>query len=153
ARRRLVMIDACHSGEVDKEEVEVTSDVADTGQGTSLVFRGFQRVSNKKLGIGNTFQLMKSTFSDLRDNTGTIVISSAGGAEFALESDRWSNGVFTYYLKEGLLSNAADLDEDGAIYAGELQQYVAGKVSEATGGRQQPTMRVSNLKNDILLWR
>ena len=103
--------------------------------------------------MGNTFQLMKSTFSDLRDNTGTIVISSAGGAEYALESDKWSNGVFTYFHKEWLLSKKADLDNDGAIFASELQQYVAEQVSMATNGKQQPTMRVSNLKNDILIWQ
>ncbi|MEL6559290.1 MAG: caspase family protein [Bacteroidota bacterium] len=152
ARNKLVMIDACHSGEVDKESVEISPE-AESAPSANLVFRGFQRISNKKLGMGNTFQLMRSTFSDLRDNTGTIVISSAGGAEYALESDRWSNGVFTFFLKDGLLSKKADLNNDGYIYAGELQQYVAARVSEATGGKQQPTMRVANLKNDILIWQ
>lgn len=152
ARNKLVMIDACHSGEVDKESVEVSAK-SESAPSANLVFRGFQKISNKKLGMGNTFQLMKSAFSDLRDNTGTIVISSAGGAEYALESDRWSNGVFTYFLKEGLISKQADLNNDGSIYAGELQQYVATQVSAATNGKQQPTMRVANLKNDMLIWQ
>ncbi|MGB3464024.1 MAG: caspase family protein, partial [Cyclobacteriaceae bacterium] len=152
ARNKLVMIDACHSGEVDKENTEVAATENNILE-ANLVFRGFKTVKNRELGMKNTFQLMKSTFADLRDNTGTIVISSAGGAEYALESDQWSNGVFTYFMKEGLVNEKADLDGNGKIYAGELQQYVAKQVSLATDGKQQPTMRVKNLKNDMVVWQ
>ena len=46
-------------------------------------------------------------------------------------------GVFTYYLLEGL-RGMADLDGDGVITVDEQYTYVSKKVPEATGKNQNP---------------
>ena len=55
---------------------------------------------------------MKELFADLRRGTGATVTSSAGGAEYALESSQWNNGVFTYSIIEGIETKKADLNKE-----------------------------------------
>jgi WD40 repeat protein len=155
ARNKLILMDACHSGELEKEAVTLSNTSANLGG--KLSARGFTQVHERTgvhriIGFGNLFKFMKSQFADLREHTGAIVISSAGGAEFAWESDKWRNGVFTFFLKQGIYDKEADLNGDGRIYASELQQYLSVKVHEATDGKQRPTTRVENLSFDMLLY-
>jgi hypothetical protein len=51
---------------------------------------------------------MQNMFSDLHRGSGAIVISAAAGQGYALESDEWNNGVFTYCILNGLVNRAAD---------------------------------------------
>ena len=94
-------------------------------------------------------ELLAQLFADLRRGSGAAVISSASGAEFALESARWQNGVFTYSVLQGLGSGAADLDQDGTIRVSELRDYVVGEVHRLTQGKQTPTSRRENLDFDF----
>lgn len=156
ARNKLILMDACHSGELEKQAVTITN--SSTSLGGKLSARGFTQVHERTgvhriIGFGNLFKFMKSQFADLRESTGAIVISSAGGAEFAWESDKWKNGVFTFFLKQGLYTKEADLNGDGSIYASELQKYLSEKVHEATDGKQRPTTRIENLNYDMLLYK
>lgn len=156
SRHKLIMIDACHSGELEKKAVEVVRNGTKISN-AKLTSRGYTQVRAKVglselIGFNSMFKFMKSVFADLRENTGTIVISSAGGEEYALESAEWKNGVFTFFVKEGIISQKADLDQNGEIYASELQKYLGKKVYEATGGRQRPTSRVENLSYDFRIW-
>ena len=91
-------------------------------------------------------------FNDLRKGTGATVISSAGGAEFAMESDEWKNGLFTYCLLTGLKNRTADLDGNGTIMLVELQEYVVNKVSALSHGRQIPNSRIKNMELDFPIW-
>ncbi len=150
ARNKLLMIDACHSGEVDKEELEIV-DRENVPSG-DLVFRAVPGKQVKKVGLDNSFELMKTLFADLRKNSGAIVISSAGGAEYAIEGNRWNNGVFTYSFINGIRSGKADLNKDGVIRASELQKYLESEVTRLTNGKQKPTSRVENLLNDFIIW-
>ncbi|MFH2096379.1 MAG: caspase family protein [Bacteroidota bacterium] len=153
AREKLLMIDACHSGEVDKEaENEV---IAQLPEEKNIVFRGAKPRGYEgasAIGFNNTFELMKELFADLRKGTGAIVISSAGGGEYAYEGSQWKNGVFTYSLREGLASGRADFNKDKTITVSELQNYVLKNVQKLTGGRQKPTMRQENIENDFGIW-
>jgi WD40 repeat protein/uncharacterized caspase-like protein len=150
ARNKILLMDACHSGEVDKEEVTLATN-QNTEQG-EITFRAVPGVSVKNLGLENSFELMKSLFSDLRKGNGTTVISSAGGAEYAMEGAEWHNGIFTYCLLSGLKDKNADLNKDGKIMLSELQQYLQARVPELTNGKQRPTSRVENLSNDWQVW-
>lgn len=145
SRYKCMLLDACFSGEIDKEEV-VFSNQTMLSEGT-IKFRSVgQSLEKKELG---SFDLSKALFADMRPNNGTTVISSAGGAEYALEGDIWKNGVFTYAFLNGLISGDADFNHDKSIQLSEIHRYVAEKVVELTKGKQTPTSRVENVYNDF----
>lgn len=151
SRKKLLIIDACHSGEFDKEEIQLETRLIKEGE---IKFRSGGVEVNKQAIVGSKsiFDLSKFLFADFRENSGAIVISSAGGAEYALESDKWNNGVFTYSLLLGIQERKADLNNDGKIMVSELQRYIYKKVPELTDGKQQPATRVENLNNDFQIW-
>lgn len=150
-RYRLILMDACHSGELDKENTTVSETQVKTDG--HVRFRSFStKVQTKQIGLQNSFELMKEMFVDLRRSSGATVISSAGGAEYALEGDAWKNGVFTYSLLDGLRNKDADANKDGSVMISELQNYLNNKVSELTKGRQKPTFRAENVANDWRIW-
>ena len=106
-----------------------------------------------KAGLKNSFTYMKTLFNDVSKGTGSTVISAAGGYEFALESEDWNNGVFTYAVLEGLSSGDADRNRDGFVHVSELKDYVTLKVVELTDGKQHPTTRSENALNDFILFK
>ena len=151
ARKKVMFLDACHSGEVDKEAKgeQTASSISTTG---NVKFRGFNSSTNNSMGLQNSFKMMQELFADLRRGTGAVVISSASGAEYAFESPEWNNGVFTYSLLEGLKSGNCDENEDGEIRMSELRNYVMTRVAELTNGNQHPTSRNENLEFDFKIW-
>ena len=160
ARKKLLLIDACHSGEVDPEEKSKLN-VKHITPG-DMNFRGvtktFQRKSNLfveregKLGLTNSMILMEAMFADLSRSSGTIVISAAAGDNYAYEAKEWNNGVFTYAIKDGLTNRKADLNGDEVIKVSELKKYVYEMVVKYTNGEQQPTSRQENLIYDFRIW-
>jgi len=152
AFRKLLIMDTCHSGELDKEEVEksneVEVEVGDVG------FRAAGQGIREKEGFGveNSVELMENLFSDVRKGTGATVISGAGGAEFAMESDEWNNGLFTYCFLYGLTSGEADLNNDKQIHVSEIRKYVYDRVNKLSGGKQRPTARSENISLDYRVW-
>jgi len=149
-RNRLVLVDACHSGEVDKSAAVTRHSVAGVDiqrrskSGTTMI--------RPKAGLRNSFTYMQELFSNLSNTTGATVISAASGYEFALESSDWNNGVFTYAILQGLATRAVDLNKDGQVQISELQLYVTQKVIELTEGEQHPTTRTENDVNDFILY-
>lgn len=151
--KKLLFMDTCHSGEVDKDEIQV-SDKNNESE-SDVVFRNVGvAVENKEshLGLQNTSELTKSLFTDLRKGTGATVISSAGGVEFAMESDQWKNGLFTYCLIQGLTTKAADYNNDKTITVSEIQSYVQQQVTKLSNGKQTPTSRIENQTLDYRVW-
>ncbi|HCA82672.1 MAG TPA: hypothetical protein DEP18_02715 [Flavobacteriales bacterium] len=153
AIRKILLMDTCHSGELDKEEneagtqsAEVQSDISFRNAGTIGV------VSKGGFGIKQSSQLATELFTDLRIGTGALVISSSGGSEYAMESAQWKNGLFTYSLLNGIASGKADVNHDQQITIGELQVYVAEQVQSLSGGAQQPAFRRENLEFDVRVW-
>ena len=150
SRKKLMLIDACHSGEIDKDEVIKTFVTDDEENSKELIFRR-AGTTIENLDDINTFELSKALFADMRLNNGATVISSSGGAEFAIEGDQWNNGVFTYTLLQGIISKQADSNKDKRLTVSELQNYVQKGVFEMTAGRQTPTSRVENLNYDFVI--
>ncbi len=164
ARKKLILIDACHSGEVDND-AEVSE-----GAETFSNNRNVVKFSNKtrdvlsgktsNLSLKSSFQLMKVLFADLRKGTGASIISSAGGGEFAIEGEmmkngkiiKISNGIFTFSLLEALQNNKADIDKSGNITISELRDYVFKRVSKLSAGYQNPTSRRENPEFDFVVW-
>ncbi len=151
ARKKLMLVDACHSGELDKESVVVSANTAKSAD-TGVKSRGFKNLTSNDRGITNPFELMRMMFSDLRRGSGAMVISSASGVEFAFENDVWKNGVFTYSLIEGLKTGNANLNKDADVQVSELRDYVIKRVGELTNGKQTPTSRKENLEFDFKVW-
>jgi hypothetical protein len=104
------------------------------------------------MNLKSSFELSKVLFADMRVNNGTTIISSAGGAEYALESKEWKNGAFTYCFLNGLKNKKADLNGDRQVLLSELQEYLSITVSELTNGKQVSTSRIENLQNDFRIW-
>lgn len=148
SRKKVMFIDACHSGEIDKDDV-IKSETIESEQG-DIKFRsaGINIVNKEET---NVLDLAKSLFADMRLNNGTTVISSAGGNEFAIESDNWKNGAFTYCFLYGLSSGDADLNKNKSITLSEIQEYLLFQVNKLTEGAQTPTSRVENLNNDFVI--
>jgi hypothetical protein len=155
SRHKLVLIDSCHSGEIESagSEPVARTQVADgvvSVRGAFLSAMPEGPASNTKgIGLANSFAVSRATFANLERRTGATVISSASGLEFALESPRWQNGVFTYSILQGLESGGADADNDGVVTVRELGAYVGARVKTLTQGRQAPMVRHENLIDDF----
>lgn len=153
ALRKLLFIDTCHSGELDKDDVEEKKEI-DSEKG-DIQFRNagvLAQLKENPLGLQNTNELMRSLFTDLRRGTGATVISSSGGTELSIEGNKYENGLFTYCLLSGLTSGDADLNKDGAIFVSEIQRYVQEEVKQLSGGLQTPTSRLQNNELDYQIW-
>ena len=155
ARRRLVMIDACHSGELDKSEIEMASKEDTKQEKLKITFKGGSKLIKPKAGLKNSFDYMKALFNDVSNQSGATIISAAAGYEFALESQEWNNGVFTYSVLKGLqvgTQDNADLNSDGKVSVSELKEYVITKVVDLTNGQQVPTTRRENQSVGVVLF-
>lgn len=155
ARKKLVFMDACHSGEVDKEEIQsiayapaLPSNVKEI-KGSRVIE---MQLDTAALGLQNSFELMQELFTNLSKGNGASVISAAGGMQYAYEGDKWKNGVFSYSVLKGLIEGDADANGDKKVTVNELQNYVMKQVETLTGGRQKPTARQENLEVDWRVW-
>jgi hypothetical protein len=75
--------------------------------------------------------------------------------EYAYESDKWNNGVFTYCIRRGIEEELADKQDgngDSLVNVDELKKYVSRKVSELTGGKQRPVSRRENIEFNWIIW-
>lgn len=154
ARKKLLLIDACHSGEVDRSD-ELAVDTTKEFIGNSVVAikpKGVTIGKKKKVGLDNSFSLMQELFTDLGNANGSAVISAAGGLEYALETSEYQNGVFTYALITGLKEKKADANTDGAITIQELKSWLSTEVFRLTKGRQKPTSRSETIDNNWVIW-
>ncbi len=144
ARKKLMLIDACHSGEVDKDDLIAMNNID-----SSTLKRGFKPVAYKNqghLGLKNSFELMQSLFVNVGKSTGATIISAAAGTEFALEGvDNLPNGVFTYCILEAMQQNKT-------MKISELKNIVGKRVEEITKGLQKPTSRNETIAVDWTLW-
>jgi WD40 repeat protein len=151
ARKKLILIDACHSGEIDKESVMLVENTSVQTE-EELTFRAITTTTVQQVGLTNSFELMKELFTDVRKSSGAMIISSAGGMEYAIEGAQWNNGVFTYCLLNGIAGKKADLNQDGFLMLSEINLYVRDEVYRITNGRQQPTTRAEVTDADWRLW-
>lgn len=134
ARKKLMLLDACHSGEIDKTESydSLSSDTTGTlvvgGKGAKV------KNLNPTIGLENSFELMQELFINLKDGTGATIISAASGTQFAFEKGDLNNGVFTFAVLE-LLNNP------DPVTVMQLKRHVGKRVEEITHGKQKPTSR------------
>ena len=151
ALNRCCFIDACHSGELDKDDLLAeTQTVVPEGKITFRNAKSVQRVAGQ--GVRQVNAMLEELFIDTRWGIGATIMSSAGGLEAAIEGDEWKNGLFTWCLRKGMSDSCADSNGDGELTMGELTQYLKKEVYRLSEGKQQPTLRSgrSNM-NDFIL--
>lgn len=152
AIKKILIMDTCHSGELDEDEIEASS--VEIASADDIQFRNAGAGVRKKesFGMQNTAELMEHMFTDIRRGSGAHVISSAGGVEYAMEGDEWQNGLFTYCLLRGLENTRADANNNHEIVVSELKDYVYKEVKKLSEGKQVPTAREMNSNLDFRVW-
>jgi hypothetical protein len=149
ARQKLLLLDACNSGENDKTEVlkqELKQKEKSMDNSQLLAARGvvIQLEEENK----NNFKKMNELFVNVRNNTGSVIISAAGGQESALEAievdgKKIENGAFTYSVLECLEQNKGK-----ELKVNTLKQFTEKRVEEITKGKQKPTSRQETMEVD-----
>ena len=150
-RNKLMLIDACHSGELDESSILINPAKQEKIEDINFRMAGVSVTDEDGLEMG-LFELSKLLFIDMRLSKGTNIISSASGTEYAIEGEAWKNGVFTYVLKQALQDKTADLNGDRQIRVMELQIYLRNEVSVLSKGKQNPISRKENVKNNFVVW-
>jgi len=162
--KKSLLIDTCHAGELDEEEKTLlasaggVSAALPTSNGVAVRSIG-TRGMNVKAGEGargasEWYDRLQGLFIDLRRGSGSTILSSSAGAEYALESSEQQNGLFTYAVLEALDGKReADTNKDGSVQMSELGEYVKKRVSELTNNKQTPNTRPLNLEGDFTLAR
>jgi len=145
ARKKLMMIDACHSGEVDKDEltamIRVQKQLDPGKKGADEIID----TTMKTLGSRNTIELMQDLFANVGKSTGATIISAAAGTQFALERGDLENGVFTFSILEAMAQNIT-------MPISRLKSIISARVQELTNGQQMPTSRNETLEFDWKIW-
>jgi len=151
ARQKLLLLDACYSGENDKKEVLKKHSPRAEKQKEAAILEEYN--DNSKNFIKqieefnkNNFVKMSDLFINFRNNTGSIIISAAGGQESALEAilvdgKIIENGAFTYSILECLRQN-----RDNKLTVNALKKFTEKLVEKITNGEQKPTSRQEMLE-------
>jgi hypothetical protein len=142
ARQKLLLIDACHSGDLDKSNLVA----ADTNSSISKNDTAAARVVSLKYKQKkeNAFEAMQKLFSFSEKGNGTVVFSASGGMQYAYEGASIQNGYFTYALIEALLYNKATEGQQGMLWLNQLIKYATKRVIEISGGKQTPNLRIAH---------
>ena len=146
ARRKLLLLDTCHAGELDAADATRRTTPAGTVVVRPLA-RAKTAVGARELAPQDGSQVVEDLFVALRRGSGATVIAATRGAELAFEADRWDNGAFTLALREALECGRG-AGPDGAVHLSDLWRYVATRVPALTDGLQRPVARQRNLAED-----
>lgn len=125
AKYKLIIADACHSGSLNVKYEEFRKN---GNQFPLASVRSGKSVSEQAKEFYRSFGSTKK---------GLAIITSSAPDEISLEANKLKQGVFSYFLIEGL-KGAADADKNYVINAKELFDYVSTKVDKFTYGFQTP---------------
>ncbi len=152
ARKKILFLDACNSGEVDKEEMnKIQSASAGLAKNSTTVNTSSRGVvvtstsTEARVGLQNSFDLMQSLFVNVGKGTGTVIIAASGGVQFAQERSELGHGVFTYSVIEAM-------KKFPEIKISNLKKYIGNRVLELTNGLQKPTTRNETIAVDWNVW-
>ncbi|WDF57211.1 caspase family protein [Mucilaginibacter sp. KACC 22063] len=122
ARQKLVLIDACNSGQSDR-----------------TLLKGDRYAALDTSAYALPFDLMQDVFADVSSATGAVVVCASRSTQYANEGK--TNGVFTECLSRGIREKAADSNGDGDISVEELKNYLLTQVPKSTNKSQHPVTR------------
>jgi hypothetical protein len=147
ARKKLLLLDACNSGENDTLQGQIVKS-SQVKKCENTGAKSKERSNIKK--NNQDFIKMNELFVNVRNNTGSVIISAAGGQQSALEGEAVKvdgkaiqNGAFTFSILECLEQNKGK-----ELKVNTLKQYAEKRVEEITNGKQKPTSRQETMEID-----
>ena len=138
-RQKLMIIDACHSGEIDKEDM-----IKGEEEGMVYLPESYQP-KGEAMAPQNVFELMQEMFPDVGRNSGTTILSASRGTQTANEWDEIRHSIFTYSILELL-------QQQPHASVWQLKEHTYRRVLELTNGVQRPTTRQEMKNSDWMLW-
>lgn len=152
ARKKLLLLDACHSGEVDRGDpiIDNKTDIANNTtaankEGTKSGPKPLENPLKNRLGLKNSFELMQSLFVNVGKNTGTTIFTAAAGKQAAYESNKLGHGVFTYFIIDAFRNKPT-------LTVSKLKEFVSQNVEKESKKSQIPTSRSEMIAVDWILW-
>ena len=152
ARRRLVIMDGCVSGDRDDEELRVALGEA--------ARRGLIPRTSAALLPPRQFPPRSFLLQDQRlilgaraGEQGAVLLRASRGRELCYELDGQQSGVLTAAVIRALTTPDADTDANGWVTLDELQAYVGPAVANMTGGLQHPVLVRGGVEQNIELPR
>lgn len=149
ARERLLLMDTCHSGQLGEAgEEKLAENGVTIPHNTGTVKTRGMKVRKTTLPELKTDKQQKRYIEEMftmgNEYRGINIVAGAAGAEYALESAQWNNGVFTAALIQTMRDfSTADTNRDGILSVSELLPAVQKQVRQLTGGAQQPNTLAS----------
>lgn len=154
ARRRLMLVDSCESGEVGPQIPQELSDAGGGMIGRARGLGGFS-VEGEQAPLEEAeaeetaarpwlLSRERFIFNDVGRDFGVTVFAAAGGREYSYEYPLGENGWFTHAFRQSL-STSSGL----RLSFEELRKSVRDIVSQNTGGRQNPVVDRANLEADL----
>ena len=156
ARKRLLLLDTCHSGVLGEEgEEKLAMSGVQLPHGVRAIQHRGMKV-RKAIGALNTKQkkrYIEDLFSRGDTQRGINIIAGAAGAEYALESGAWKNGVFTASVIQALsgAGTTKDANSDGYFSVAEVLKSVIQSVNKQTGGQQKPSVVAAESPESMVL--
>jgi hypothetical protein len=166
ARHKVLFLDACHSGVVDKSMFRKT-EVVGKSAGTALLRQGTRggvllNSGKQDYKEQDVFLFMQKIFADLSQDNSTNILAASLGNSFALENSQLQNGLFTYSIIKGLgLAKASrkefyasekDYAEGSVISISDLQEYLANEVLLLSKGAQVPSFKTNKIISDRIIF-
>ncbi|MBR5522517.1 MAG: ankyrin repeat domain-containing protein [Akkermansia sp.] len=164
ARERLLLLDTCHSGQLGEAgEEQLVANGVQLPHGVRAIHHRGMKVKKAAGALTTTAQqkrYIEESFSLGQEYRGVNIVAGAAGAEYALESGEWNNGVFTAAVIQTIKHpQEADQNTDGMLAVDEMLTALQQKVTELTGGAQKPNIVsaenssmtiITDVYNDIL---
>jgi hypothetical protein len=145
ARKKLMFIDACNSGELDTAILKAYGTLKSALQIEGVKGAIVSNVDTGRVGMQQLYELTQELFVDVRKTAGANVIAASSALEFAKEEDSLRNGVFTYCILEAFRENKT-------LTVNQLKQIVETRVPQITKGLQKPTARNQTIDANWSIW-
>lgn len=160
SRKKILLLDACHSGAFDRSIAKKDFSQSNAGNGAATISSNEARSTIKPKGGGNigekqAFLLMNELFTDYSNEIGVDVIAASLGNSYALEKADLQNGLFTYSLIRaiglGYASNKNDASDPSnyvqifGVTLPEVKAYIDKEVRRLSNGAQVPNIRSNSV--------
>lgn len=127
ARNKLVMLDACHSGNYDQYyEYIIAKDSLDTMSIT-------------------TTQVVDEIFNYIGRKTGSTIIASSSGLDASEETNEYEHGYFTQSLLNAIKKNKN-------IKVSDLKDFIFKEQRKLSKGKQEASLRSENKSMNFQVW-